>query len=92
MNEVDGSCNVFDTSGDCVGLKDVNAGLAVFIDGGGIDGLGSKANKLSNILKGNTTLDTKKDTAGFTVSGVICYTLLLLHLPVNTDTKDQCKD
>ena len=50
MNEVDGNGDVLYTSSDCVGLKDVNTGLAILVDWRGIDILVGKSEEFSDGL------------------------------------------
>ncbi len=67
MDKVNGDCDMFDTSGDCVCLQDVNARLAVSVDRSREDHLSWEAKEFSDCLKIVSTGDASEGTTNFAV-------------------------
>ena len=87
--EVDWNGEVFDSSSDGFGLKDIDARLAVLEKGEGSDVGLLKTNKLADALEKDTALRSIRSTTGFGLSRVEGYNFLLGCFPIDSDTIDE---
>lgn len=85
MNEVNRYCNVLDSGGDFISVKDVDAGFAVFIDRGWKEDLARDSNGKGDVLCVHTALDAGEDPSNFGFGGMKGDTTLLIVFPVNCD-------
>lgn len=68
VNEMDWYGDVLDAGGNCVGVENIDAGLAVNVDGHRTSGRGRKAEKRSNILCVDGALASCECAASLAVS------------------------
>jgi len=75
--------NVLDAGSNRIGVEDVNAWLAVTVDGSGVDAFRWKAQEGGDLLKGDASLHSSEDATSLAVSRVEANYTLLSHLPVD---------
>ena len=83
---------MFDERCDCLGLKDVDTGLAIFVDWQRTNVIFIEAKEFCHISKVEAFLSSCKGTTGFAAGRMERNPYLLFGLPINANVVDESND